>query len=136
MKAISLLLLRLSTGIYLVLWGLVKLINQGVADRVSDTYYAGIISGQTINLGLGALQILVGVMVILGLMRAMSYWAQLLWYVAGIIPIIAYIFDPFAVYLVENAKLTFFPSTTLLIASWVLILFKEYDTVSLDAKRN
>jgi len=135
MKALSLLLLRLSTGIYLVLWGLVKLINQDVADRVSDTYYAGVISGQTINLTLGGLQVLVGILVVLGLFRSFSYWAQILWYVAGLVPIIAYIVDPFGMYLVENAKLTFFPSTTLLIASWVIVVFKEYDSISLDAKR-
>jgi hypothetical protein len=55
MLALSLLLLRLSTGIYLILWGLVKLSNQDVANAVSDTYYAGIISGSSVNLALGSL---------------------------------------------------------------------------------
>jgi hypothetical protein len=68
-------------------------------------------------------------------MRKFLYWAQLAWYLAGLIPIVAYIVTPFAAYLVENRRLTFCPSTTLLFASWVLILFKNYDTMLLDAKR-
>ena len=43
MKSISLLLLRLSTGIYLVLWGIVKLAATDMANSVSDRYYSGII---------------------------------------------------------------------------------------------
>lgn len=135
MKAISLLLLRLSTGIYLVLWGIVKLVATNRANAVSDRYYGGIISGDTINLGLGSLQVLVGALVIIGFARSFAYTAQLIWYVAGLLPILVYIVDPFGMYFTEEAKLTFFPSTTLLFASWVMIVFKEYDTISIDAKR-
>jgi hypothetical protein len=46
-----------------------------------------------------------------------------------------YIIDPFGLYIAESAKLTFFPSTTLLFASLIMIAFKEYDTLSLDSKR-
>ncbi len=135
MKSISLLLLRLSTGIYLILWGLVKLTATDVANSVSNTYYGGMISGDTINLALGGLQVLVGALVVIGFARTFSYAAQLLWYVAGIIPIMGYIVDPFGRYLVETPKLTFFPSTTLLFAALVLLAFKEYDSMSVDAKR-
>lgn len=135
MKAISLLLLRLSTGIYLALWGFVKLTATGMANSVSDRYYGGLLSGDIINLSLGSLQVILGVMVIFGILRSVSYVAQLLWYLAGLIPILAYIVDPFGKYLADSAKLTFFPSTTLLFASLILIAFKEYDTLSVDAKR-
>lgn len=134
-KAYSLLTLRLSTGIYLILWGIVKF-NAERAARVSDKYYSGVISDQTISLMLGSLQILLGFLVILGLFRVAAYWGQLVWYAAGIVPIFSYIIDPLALYLVEApGRLTFFPSTTLLFASLVLIAFKEYDTISLDHKR-
>jgi len=135
MKPITLLLLRLSTGIYLVLWGVVKLAATDMANSVSDRYYSGVISGEVINLGLGSLQVLVGILVIIGFARSISYVAQLLWYLAGIIPIMGYIIDPFGRYLVDTAKLTFFPSTTLLFASLIMIVFRDHDTLSVDAKR-
>jgi len=135
MKQLSLLLLRISTGIYLVFWGIIKLESQDVAVSISNKYYAGLLNADLVNYGLGGLQILVGVLVVIGLFRGFSYLAQAAWYLLGLIPIIPYILDPFGVYLVESARLTFFPSTTLLFASMILIAFKEYDSMSLDARR-
>ena len=134
MKSISLLLLRLSTGIYLILWGLLKIIATEKAAGVSQKYYAGILDGQLLNYGLGGLQIAVGLLVCLGLFRVFSYTAQTVWYVAGILPIMFYILDPFGLYLAESARLTFFPSTTLLFACFIMHAFKEYDTLTLDNK--
>jgi len=132
MKSISLLLLRLSTGFYLILWGLLKIIALEKANGVSQKYYAGLLDGQLLNYGLGGLQVALGVVVCLGLFRGVSYTAQTVWYVAGILPIMAYIIDPFGLYF----KLTFFPSTTLLFACLIMHAFKEYDTLSLDVKLN
>lgn len=132
MKAITLLLLRLSTGLYLVLWGIIKFTE--TANAVSNKYYGGMLSGDTLNFVLGSVQIAVGLAVMLGLFRNISYAAQLAWYLAGILPIMHYIIDPFGLYVAESAKLTFFPSTTLLISSLVMIIFKEYDTLTIDSK--
>lgn len=102
---------------------------------ISNKYYFSLISSELVNTGLGLLQIVVGLAVTLGLFRTFSYYAQLAWYAAGLLPIMAYIIDPFGAVLVETPKLTFFPSTTLLFASIVLIAFREYDAISIDAKR-
>lgn len=136
MKPISLLLLRVSTGIYLILWGLVKLNAKDMAVSVSDKYYLGLLSADFVNYGLGALQVALGVLVILGLFRSMAYVAQAAWYLLGLLSIAPYIIDPFGAYLVETAKLTFFPSTTLFVATLIMFAFKEYDTLSLDHKRS
>lgn len=135
MKSISLLLMRASTGIYLMLWGLLKVVATDKATGVSQKYYAGLLDGQLLNYALGALQITVGLLVVLGLFRAIIYKVQAAWYLLGLLPIMLYIIDPFGLYIAESAKLTFFPSTTLLFASLVMIAFKEYDTLSLDSKR-
>ena len=134
MKSISLLLLRVSTGIYLMLWGILKIINTEKATGVSQKYYAGLLDGQILNYALGSAQILLGLLVVLGLFRTLAYAGQAIWYLAGLLPIIGYILDPFGWYLVGTGKLTFFPSTTLLFASLIMIAFKEYDTASLDEK--
>jgi uncharacterized membrane protein YphA (DoxX/SURF4 family) len=134
MKAISLLLLRLSTGIYLILWGLVKLGSKDMAVKVSETYYNGIISGDFINYALGGAEVLIGALVAFGLFRSIAYLGQLAFYLVGALAIITSLVDPFGIYLASSAKLTFFPSWTLLFASLVLIVFKEEDSISLDKK--
>ena len=134
MKSVSLLLLRASTGIYLMLWGLLKIIKIEKATGVSQKYYAGLLDGQILNYALGSAQILLGLLVVLGLFRTFAYAGQAVWYLAGLLPIIGYVLDPFAWYLVDSSKLTFFPSTTLLFASLIMIAFKEYDTASMDEK--
>ena len=134
MKSISLLLLRISTGIYLILWGIMKFIKTEVATGISQKYYAGLLDGQILNYALGSAQVLLGLLVVLGLFRTFAYAGQAVWYLAGLLPIIGYVLDPFAWYLVGSGKLTFFPSTTLLFASLIMIAFKEYDTASLDEK--
>jgi len=136
MKALTLLLLRLSTGIYLILWGLVKLVAQSTAVAVSDKYYFGLLNADLVNYGIGGIEILTGVLVILGLFRGISYAVQAVFYLIGLLAIAPYIIDPFGAYLVEQAKLTFFPSTTLLFASLIVIAFKEFDTMSVDHKRS
>ena len=75
-KAISLFLLRFSTGIYLILWAFRNKFN-GTADSMSDRFYFGIVSGDTIWAILGALEAIVGLLVILGLFRSISYLGQL-----------------------------------------------------------
>jgi len=134
MKSISLLLLRVSTGIYLALWGVMKIVATEKATGISKKYYGGLLDGQLLNYALGSAQVLLGVLVVLGLFRTISYTAHAVWYFAGLIPILVYIVDPFGLYIAEEAKLIFFPSTTLLFASLIMIAFKEYDTASLDHK--
>lgn len=133
MKATSLLLLRLSTGLYLIAWGLVKF-KIDVAADVSNTYYKGLISGQTVSFILGGLQVLLGLIVCLGIFRKFAYPGQFLWYLAGALPIVAYLIDPLGLYLVDPPKLTFFPSWTLLFASMVMVAFQGDDLYALDEK--
>lgn len=132
MKSISLLLLRFSTGFYLVLWGALKFLKPEAAIGVSDKYYAGLISSDILNYGIGALEVVVGLAVILGVFRAVAYPAQALIYLVGLLAITPNILDPFGLYLASEPKLTFFPSTTLFFATLVLIAFKSDDTKVLE----
>lgn len=134
MKAISLLLLRFSTGIYLILWAFKNKFNGG-ATGMSEKFYGGVISSDTIWSVIGGIEVIIGLLVILGLFRSVAYLGQLAWYLVGIVPIFVYIIDPLGLYIAESSKLTWFPSTTLLFASLIMIAFKEYDTLSLDHKR-
>ena len=128
MKAWSILLLRLSTVLYLVIWGIIKVAAKDKAVGVSNKYYDGIINGDIANYGLGIFEIIVGICVVFGLFRKYSYPLQAVIYFVGLAAIAPYIIDPFGFYIASEQKVTFFPSTTLFFASLVMIAFKADDT--------
>lgn len=134
MKAITLLALRITTGALLIIWGAIKLSAPDAATRISDKYYSGIISADAIHTPLGLAQIILGGLVILGLFRKFIYPAQALVLVGGALAIWKYLIDPLGLYLLteETRQVLFFPSSTVAIASLILIAFREYDTLSID----
>lgn len=134
MQALTLLALRATTGIYLVIWGIVKLTAPQAAIGLSDSYYHGLLSSNIINTSLGLAEIVIGLLVVLGLFRKYIYIIQGVIYGAGLLAISPYIVDPFAWYLVDVSKVTWFPSTTLFAACLVILVFKEFDTKALDLK--
>jgi putative oxidoreductase len=78
MKSLGLLLLRVSMGWLLVLWGIDKLTNVEHSVRVAESFYFGIGSGATVLTAFGVAEILVGALVILGLLRTFVYPIQTL----------------------------------------------------------
>jgi hypothetical protein len=137
MKALSLLLLRTSTGALLIIWGMIKIAAPEAAIGVSDKYYQGFLSAKEIQMGLGAAEIALGAFVILGLFRAVVYPLQTLVLGLGLAAIWKYIADPFGMYLLtqETSQVLFFPSTTVFAATLILLAFKEHDTLSADKIR-
>jgi uncharacterized membrane protein YphA (DoxX/SURF4 family) len=137
MKALALLLLRASTGALLMIWGMIKVAAPEAAIGVSDKYYQGLLSAKDIQTGLGAAEIVLGALVILGLFRAIVYPLQTVVLGLGVAAIWKYIADPFGMYLLtrETAQVLFFPSTTVFAATLILLAFKDYDTLSADRLR-
>lgn len=133
-QALCLLLLRVSTGTYLIIWGWMKIFNSQATIGLSEAYYGGLLSAELVNKGVGLAEVIVGLLVVLGLFRKYSYLAQALIYGVGLIAISPYILDPFARYLVDTSKVTWFPSTTLFAATLIMLVFKKLDTMALDIK--
>ena len=136
MKSLLLLLLRLSTGLLLVAWGLVKIAAPTAATKVSDHYYSGMLSADALQLPLGVAEVFVGLLVCLGLLRKFVYPIQAAVLVFGALAIWRYILDPLGLYLLteETRQLLFFPSFCVAVASLILLAFKEDDALSLDRK--
>ena len=134
MKSLSLLALRITTGVLLIVWGAIKLNAPESAARISDKYYGGIISADAIHAPLGYAQIALGALVILGVMRNIIYPIQALVLVGGALAIWKYLLDPLGLYLLDESsrQVLFFPSSTVAIATIVLLAFKEYDDLALD----
>lgn len=72
-KALTLLGLRLSLALLMIVWGADKLVNPAHGAAVADRFYEGILSSQAVMPALGSLQILLGLGVGLGLLRRYAY---------------------------------------------------------------
>ncbi|MEM9170597.1 MAG: hypothetical protein AAGC56_13210 [Pseudomonadota bacterium] len=134
MKAITLLLMRISTGLLLVIWGGIKVMAPTTAIAVSNKYYGGAISEAAFQTPLGAGQMLLGALVILGLLRRVVYPLQAIVLGAGLLAIWKYIADPLGLYLLtpETRQVLFFPSTTVFFAALAVMAFRSDDRLALD----
>lgn len=134
MKGILLLALRVSTGALLIIWGLIKVAAPDASVQVSDKYYSGVLSAASLQTPLGAAQIALGALVMLGLFRRIVYPLQAVVLVGGALAIWKYLVDPLGLYLLDEAtrQVLFFPSTTVAVAALVLIAFKADDAFALD----
>ena len=137
MKALSLLLLRIGTGVLCILWGIVRLGEPSVGPMLANKYYGGLASAQALQSAWGVLLVVVGALCVLGLFRKIAYPAQALILVGGALAIWKYLIDPLGMWLLarEDSQLLFFPSVTVAAATLVLIAFQKDDTYSLDALR-
>lgn len=134
MKAYSLLFLRISTGLLLMLWGAMRLMAPDKGAGLSQKYYGGIGAVAEIQTIWGAALIIVGLLCILGLFRKFSYPAQAVVLVTGALSIWKYLLDPLGLWLLtpETSKLLFFPSLALAAATLVMIAFRDEDRIALD----
>jgi len=136
MKSISLMLLRVGLGLLILIWALVKLGAPEAAINVSDTYYGGIMSNETVILVLGILQALLGVLVILGLFRSLAYPAMVIVLGLGAAAVWPSLIDPLGlIFGRDNVQILFFPSLIVFFGTLVMLAFRDEDTLSIDARR-
>jgi putative oxidoreductase len=134
MKAFSLLLLRLSLGMLMLVWGLDKLVDVEHAVRVSERFYLGLFDSVPLLRGFGALQCLLGLLVAAGLLRRFAYPALLAITGATLLGVRRSIVDPWG-WVLEGTNALFFPSLIVFAAALVLLAFRAEDLLSLDARR-
>jgi uncharacterized membrane protein YphA (DoxX/SURF4 family) len=134
MKAWSLLLTRITLGWLLVLWGLDKLVNVEHSIRVADSFYFGIASGQQILTVFGVLEILLGLLVVVGFLRRYAYPISTVVLALTAVGVWKSIVDPWG-WVLEGTNVLFYPSAVVLAAALVLWGFQDEDRMTLDAKR-
>ena len=138
MKVSSLLLLRIASGLLMVLWGLDKLVNPDHAMLVSNTFYVGLFSLEWLLQVFGVFQFLLGLVVIVGFQRRLAYPILLLINTASMLAVWKYIVDPLgfvfqgSTEFLRQGQRLFFPSLIIFAGVLVLIAFREQDKVSLD----
>lgn len=133
-KAASLLLLRTGTGLLLVLWGGLRVMSPAAGPGLSTRYYGGFLDLQGLQIGFGVAEVIIGLLVVVGLFRRISYLLQALILVPGAIVLWRYLLDPMGMYLLdkESSQILFFPSITIAAASLVLLASRDEDRWSLD----
>ena len=133
-KAGSLLLLRIGTGLLLILWGALRVFSPTAGPGLANKYYGGFLDLQSLQVGFGAAEILIGLLVVFGLFRRVTYLLQALVLIPGAIVLWRYLLDPMGMYLLDkdSSQILFFPSITLAAATLVLIAFRDDDRWSLD----
>ena len=136
LKQLSFLILRLGTGGLMLLWGMMKVASPASSIGVSEKYYGGALSSAMVQMPLGANQVALGVAVILGLWRQVTYPAVAVVIGVGLLAIWKYIVDPMGLYVLTdgNHNPLFFPSLTVFGATLAMMAFRADDTWSLDAK--
>lgn len=136
MRAGSLLLLRIGTGLLLVLWGTLRVVSPTAGPGLANKYYGGFLDLQIVQIGFGAAEVVIGLLVVLGLFRRVSYTLQALILVPGAIVLWRYLLDPMGLYLLDkdSSQILFFPSITLAAATLVLLAFRDEDRWSLDQR--
>lgn len=132
LKSISLLIMRVGTGMLLVLWGSLRLMQPGTGTGLAEKYYGGVASASMLQTGFAVFEVILGALVVLGLLRKYTLPLQALVLVGGALAIWKHFLDPFGMYLHEDANLLFFPSVTVAGASLALIALRKEDTLSLD----
>lgn len=130
----SLLLLRIGTGLLLVVWGALRLVSPATGPGLADKYYGGLMNLQAVQIAFGAAEVALGLLVVLGLFRRIAYVAQAVILIPGTVLLWRYLLDPLGLYLLDkdSSQILFFPSLTVAGAAFVLLAFLDEDRWSLD----
>ncbi|MGX0878899.1 putative oxidoreductase [Roseovarius sp. MBR-154] len=129
----ALFLVRISFGAFILLWGLSKVMRPDGAERLFATYYGIDGLGHLLAIGLGSLQALVGLAILLRLARTFSYGVGVLIHGTSTIATMPHLIMPLA----EGSNLLFWSGVPILLAAIGLFLARCKDTLlSLDTYRN
>ena len=133
MKAWSLVVLRVSLGLLMLIWGIDKLVNVEHSMLVSEHFYLGAFSMPALLQGFGAVQMVLGCFIVLGLFGRWMYPVLITITAVTLLAVWRSIVDPWGWYL-EGANALFFPSLIIFAGALVLLAFRDLDTYSLDTR--
>ena len=138
-QRIGLLALRVSTAGLLFWWGLVKGLDTGTGQAVSNKFYGGVFSADALLIAFGWFQVGLAVLIALGLFRTLTLPIQFIVNAFVAFSVWRSILDPFWLWMggdkPDTVNALFYPSIIVAAACWVLIAFREQDRFALDNRR-
>ena len=128
---VSLLIMRLATAVFLLVWAIDKIVNQGHAQNVFKTFYFTTPSPEILT-ALGAAQSLIVLAFAGGFARFWTYGAVLLMHLVSTLSTYGRLLNPWG----SGAQLLFWAAIPILAAMLALFLLREQDRLlSIDAAR-
>lgn len=131
MKAASLLWLRIGIALLVFWWGVDKIIDPGHAIGVSDAFYFGIFSLPSLVPLLGALQVGLSLLALVGLFRRIVDPLILLVNLGSLVSVWRSIVDPWGL-VMDGTNVLFFPSLAVGAGCLVLIAFRDEERWVVD----
>ena len=127
-------ILRVGMGVFLALWGVDKLAATEGSQRIFSDFYA-IDSGPTLVQVAGAAEVLLGLALAFGLLRAATAWIALIANLVSTGASWKQIVDPWGVFgLTEGGTHLFLASIVIMAVSVVLVINAKDDTATLDRR--
>ncbi len=133
MKALTSLLFRLATGLYLLAWSVVKLQSTERAVEISDKLYLGQLNAPVVQHALGALGGVLAIFVVLGFLGRFSYSVQALALAVGAAALVRTTAVPADLAAGIDAATVLLPYAALVLAALAPLVWKKDDVVSLDS---
>ncbi len=134
MKGATLLFVRVSVALLVLLWGIDKIVNVEHAIGVSNRFYLGILSAPGLVPILGVVQCAVAILALIGLYRSIVDPIITLINLGSLLGVRASIIDPWG-WFIEGTNVLFFPSLTVFAACLLLIAFRSDETLVFDRRR-
>ncbi|GAB3486002.1 DoxX family protein [Azotobacter salinestris] len=131
MKTWTLLFLRVSLGWLLVIWGADKVFNVEHGMAVANKFYFGFLAAENALRVAGALQILVGLAVVVGFARRWAYPVQVLLNGASLLAVMQSVIDPWN-WVFQGSNALFYPSLIIFAGSLLLIAYRDEDRLVMD----
>ncbi|MEM1383619.1 MAG: hypothetical protein AAF713_04085 [Pseudomonadota bacterium] len=135
-KQAGLMALRVSMAGLMFWWGLVKGLNTGVGQAVSERFYGGAFSFDVILIAFGWIQVLAAIALALGVVRRPLLVFQLVMNVFVAASVATAFIDPFWLWLPGEKPSPswqlFYPSVIVAAASWLLLAFRDQDRWAFD----
>ncbi len=128
------LLLRVSIGTLMLIWGADKLVNVAHGVQVSEGFYLGLFSAPALLKPFGVFQILLGFLIVTGLFRRLTYPVMLAITAATLLGVWRSVVDPHS-WVIEGGNVLFYPSLIIFAGALVLWSFRPEDRLSIDARR-
>jgi uncharacterized membrane protein YphA (DoxX/SURF4 family) len=135
MKTRSLLILRVSLGLLMLIWGVDKLLNVKHGLIVSKHFYLDAFSNAVLLQAFGVAQMALGALILLGVARRFVYPALLAITGVTLLGVWRSVVDPWGWWL-EGANVLFYPSLIIFAGSLVLWAFADEDRLVVGARRS
>ena len=134
LRTFSLAFLRVSMGLLLMIWGVIRVSAPDAGSGVSTKYYGGIGAATGIQYAWGAALLIIGFLTVIGLLRRFALPAQAVVLCFGALAIAKYLVDPLGMWLLsrEDSQVLFFPSLAMAAASLLLVTMREEDRWAVD----